>query len=235
MDGAVGEFEPNVKLIALTTLPAALLAMPGVAGTSRADEAEEFFEKRIRPVLVEHCHQCHSADAEKIKGGLRLDSRAAILKGGDTGAAVAPGEPEKSLLITAVSYADKDLKMPPPKNGVDRKLSSAQIADLAEWVRMGARVPENAQRPTNSHWAFQPIANPPVPAVKDKAWPKTDIDAFILAKLEAANLTPAPPADPRTLLRRMTYDLTGLPPTPKEVEAFTAESIRSGQAAARPE
>ena len=122
--------------------PAALLAMAGAAGSSRAGEAEEFFEKRIRPVLVEHCHECHSADAKKIKGGLRLDSRAAILKGGDTGVAVAPGEPEKSLLISAVSYADKDLKMPPPKDGLDRKLSGAQIADLTEWIRMGAPVPE---------------------------------------------------------------------------------------------
>ncbi len=207
--------------------PLLILAVSAFA-LRRADAdpaGEEFFEKRVRPLFAEHCAKCHSAEAEKIKGGLRLDSRAAILKGGDTGGAVVPGEPEKSLLITAVRYTDKDLKMPPPRDGADRKLTDAQLADLAEWVRIGAPVPPafvSAADPAK-HWAFQPIANPPVPDVQDQAWARTDLDRFILAKLEAAQLAPAPPADPRTLIRRATYDLTGLPPTPEEVDTFVRE------------
>ena len=194
--------------------------------SASADDGVEFFEKKIRPLFAEQCGKCHGADAVKIKGGLRLDSREAILKGGDTGAAIVPGEPEKSLLIRAVSYTDEDLKMPPPKDGADRKLSDAQIADLAQWVKMGAPIPQafaGAGDPMK-HWAFQPVANPPAPAVKDAAWPKTSVDAFVLAKLEAAGLAPAPPADKRTLLRRATYDLTGMPPTPEESDAFMADT-----------
>ncbi len=191
-----------------------------------ADEGVEFFEKKIRPLFLDQCAKCHGAEAVKIKGGLRLDSREAILKGGDSGAAITPGEPEKSLLIQAVRYTDADLKMPPPKDGVDRKLSDAQIADLAQWVKMGAPCPPTFASTGDllKHWAFQPVANPPAPAVKDAAWPKTSVDAFVFAKLESTGLAPAPPADKRTLLRRATYDLTGMPPTPEECDAFLADS-----------
>ena len=193
---------------------------------ARGDDGAAFFEKKIRPLFIEQCAKCHSSEAAKVKGGLRLDSREAILHGGDSGAAIVPGDPEKSLLIQAVCYTDKDLKMPPPKDGADRRLSDAQIADLSAWVKMGAPIPPafvSAGDPAK-HWAFQPISNPPVPAVKDGAWPKTSIDSFFLAKLESDGLAPAPPADKRTLLRRATYDLTGMPPTPEECDAFLADA-----------
>jgi cytochrome c553 len=208
-----------------------LLAAGLLALDARADEAAEFFETHIRPLLVDHCYQCHSAEAEKFKGGLRLDSREAILKGGDSGAAIVPGKPEESLLITAVRYADRDLKMPPPKDEAPRKLSDAAIANLAQWVRLGApmpaanaehRTPDNERR-SKPHWAFVAPRMPQVPAVKNEAWVKTDIDRFILAKLEAAGLAPAPPADPRTLIRRMTFDLTGLPPAAEDGEAAISD------------
>ena len=188
---------------------------------TRADEGVEFFEKKIRPLLVEQCAKCHSSEAAKIKGGLLLDSREAILKGGDTGAAVIPGDAEKSLLIQAVSYTDKDLKMPPPKDGADRKLTDAQIADLSAWVKMGAPVPPTyvSKLDPAKHWAFLPVANPAVPRAADPANVKTSIDAFLFEKT-----TPAPPSDKRTLLRRATYDLTGLPPTPEEMDAFLADT-----------
>ena len=208
--------------------PLLILAVSAFAlGRADADPAgEEFFEKRVRPLFSEHCAKCHSADAEKIKGGLRLDSRAAILKGGDTGEAVVPGQPEKSLLINAVRYADKDLKMPPPKDGADRRLSDAQIADLSEWVKMGAPIPAafvSASDPAR-HWAFQPVAKMPEPAVRNTEWPHNPIDRFILAKIEGRGRQPAAPADQRTLIRRATFDLTGLPPTLEEVDSFLADS-----------
>ncbi len=207
-------------------LQISLILIASTIAFARADSAgDEFFEKRVRPLFIEHCAKCHSADAEKIKGGLRLDSREAILKGGDTGAALTPGEPEKSLLIQAVRYADKDLKMPPPKDGVDRKLSDAQIADLAAWVKMGAPIPQAFVSATDpaKHWAFQQI---------DKSHANASIDALLFAKAPSPSPSP-PPADARTLIRRMTYDLTGLPPTPEEANAFAAESIRNPQSAIR--
>jgi len=211
-----------------------------VCGLAHGEEGVEFFEKKIRPVLVEHCYECHSAEAKKIKGGLRLDAREHVLKGGETGAAIVPGKPDESALIAAVRYADKDLRMPPPtKDGAARKLTEAQIADLADWVKLGAPMPVSTSHPgakteTRKHWAFEPLANAPVPPAQSGAWPKTDIDRFILASLEGAGLTPAPPADPRTLLRRMTFDLTGLPPGAAETEAFAKEvqSPRAGQTSA---
>src|SRR5438093_5033842 len=133
----------------------------------------EFFEKKIRPIFADNCYKCHSAGAEKIKGGFLLDTREGMLKGGDTGPAIVPGNPEKSLLIKAVRYTDENLQMP-PKN---KKLSSEQIADLEAWVKMGAPDPRTASRvsgpkPDSSsrHWAFQPIKEPPVPAPKNRRW-----------------------------------------------------------------
>jgi hypothetical protein len=196
-----------------------------LACAARADDFE-FFEKRIRPVLVDNCYKCHSASSPKVKGGLLLDTKEGLLKGGDTGPAIVPGDPEKSLLIRAVRYTDADLKMPPK----DKRLADNQIADLVAWVKMGApdpRVaPATAQKPAydfaaaRKQWAFQKPKDPAVPAVKNKRWVKSPIDNFILAKLEEKNLAPAPPADKRTLLRRATFDLTGLPPTPQEVANF---------------
>ncbi len=185
----------------------------------------EFFEKQIRPLFVDNCYKCHSAQSEKVKGGLQLDTAENLLKGGETGPAIIPGQPEKSLLIKAVRYADENLQMPPK----GKKLSAEQIASLEAWIKMGAPDPrvqsskskvQSLPNSAKSHWAFQPIKNSPVPKVKNKAWAKTPIDNFILAKLEEKKIKPAPPADKRTLLRRATFDLTGLPPTQEEVENF---------------
>ena len=182
----------------------------------------EFFEKRIRPLLAERCYECHSAD-RKQKGNLLLDSREGTLKGGDTAPAVAPGDPEKSLLIKAVRYTDKDLRMPPK----DKKLTDAQIADLVAWVKMGAPDPRHKEARTTgakeakakTWWAFQPVREPTVPGANRQ----NPIDAFVGEKLAAARLGKAPPADSRSLLRRATFDMTGLPPTPEEIDAFVAD------------
>jgi len=188
----------------------------------------EFFEKQVRPLLANHCHKCHGPDEQK--GGLRLDSRSAILAGGDTGAAVAPGKPDESLLIDAVGYGGL-YQMPP-----SGKLAESQIATLRRWVELGAPWPESAVaseggkpaasfdlRERAQRWAFQPLVEHTPPTVSDTGWPQTAVDRFILAKLEAAELEPAEPADRRTLLRRVTYDLTGLPPSPAEIESFLAD------------
>ena len=202
-----------------------LAAIPPAWGASDTSSAD-FFEKFIRPLLTENCYKCHSAESEKIKGGLRLDTRDGIRQGGDTGPAVVPGDPEKSLLIKAVRYSDENLQMPPK----GKKLTPAQVSTLEEWVKMGAPDPRGkpqapiATARKEKHWAFQPVQSPAIPAVKNKAWVKTPIDNFILSKLEAARLAPSAPADKRTLIRRATFDLTGLPPTPAEVEDFLRDN-----------
>jgi len=189
-------------------------------------EQSAFFEKKIRPILVERCYECHSEQAKKVKGNLLLDSREAALKGGDSGPAIVPGEPKKSLLIKAVRYRNEDLQMPPK-----HKLDEEQIAALEEWVRMGAPDPRKKKPATladaspfsserANHWSFQPISNPKAPAVKNRRWVKNDVDRFILGKLEAKGLGPSLPAAKRTLIRRATFDLIGLPPTPDQVNDF---------------
>jgi hypothetical protein len=192
-------------------------------------EGIEFFEKKVRPVLVASCYKCHSTAAKKPKGGLLLDSREALLKGGDNGPALVPGQPDKSRFIEAIGYKNIDLRMPPKG-----KLPDAIISDLNAWVKMGAPWPrETKPRATagrkdefdlhkrkQEHWAWQPVRPRSLPAVRNQNWPHTPVDHFILAKLEEKGLTPAAPADKRTLLRRIYFDLIGLPPTPEEVEAF---------------
>ncbi|MCX7423310.1 MAG: DUF1553 domain-containing protein [Planctomycetia bacterium] len=187
-------------------------------------EHVRFFETNIRPVLVEHCWSCHGA--KKQWAGLRLDSRKALLQGGDSGAAVVPGKAAESRLIRAIKHEDENLKM--PENG---KLSERQIADFVKWVELGAPFP-NAQ-PSGErvdpakHWAFQPIARPTVPQTASQ----TDVaplDAFVLAKQRVAGVRSLNAADKRTLIRRATFDLTGLPPTPAEIDAFLKdESVES--------
>lgn len=195
------------------------------AAAARGDDGVEFFEKRIRPLLAEHCLKCHG---EKAKGGLRLDSRAAALKGGESGAALVAGKPGESLVMRAVRY-EKELRMPPKA-----KLSNEAIADLERWIAMGAPDPrEGGVAPAKksgidlaagkAFWSFQPVKATAPPVVKTPEWPANAVDRFILAKLESQHLKPAPAADRRTLLRRATYDLTGLPPTPEEVQAFVAD------------
>jgi len=205
------------------------LALASVAAQAANDAAGvEFFEKKIRPVLIENCYKCHSTAENKSKGSLFLDTREATLKGGDTGPAIVPGDAEKSLLIKAIRYTDADLQMPPK----DKKLSAAQIADLEAWVKMGAPDPRtNGAKVVASvvtdearrHWAYQPVRSPAPPAVKNRAWVQQPLDQFVLAKLEAKKLQPSPRADKRTLIRRATFDLLGLPPTAAEVEAFVTD------------
>ena len=208
-----------------------LLAALAFTGPTRAADPTraqlDFFEGRIRPVLADKCYKCHSAQSEKVKGGLLLDSREDLLKGGKTGPAIVPGDPEKSLLIEAIRYTNEDLQMPPK----GEKLSAAQIADLTAWVKMGAPDPRRKSAtartghnydgdPGKNHWAWQPLKKPAVPEITPASWAATPADNFILAKLEANGLKPSAAADRRTLLRRATFDLTGLPPTQKEIDDF---------------
>ena len=200
----------------------------------RAEAAElpreqlDFFEKKIRPMLIARCYECHSAAAKKSKGGLTLDTREGLLKGGDAGPVIVPGDPEKSKLIEAVRYKNRDLQMPPKS-----ALAPEQVRDLEQWVKLGApdpRVEAGAQPPAKrglsvqegrQFWAFQPLLNQAPPPIKNrKSEIGNPIDAFINAKLAEKKLTAAPPADPRVFIRRATFDLTGLPPTPEETEAF---------------
>ena len=209
------------RLVALSAigLLATTLGSARVRAAATAPEAEAFFENRVRPILVEHCYECHSE--KKVKGGLRVDSREALLKGGDTGPAIVPGDSAKSLLLRAVRHEVRDLTMPAKKP----KLPEAAIADLSTWVKQGAVFPKGAvvAQPTKPHWAFQPVRKPSVPTVKSD-WAKNPVDRFILAKLREQGGEPASRADKRTLLRRATYDLTGLPPSAEEVEAFERDS-----------
>ena len=191
-------------------------------------DGTEFFEKKIRPLLAGKCYACHG---EKIaSSGLRLDFKAGLGRGGNRGTAIVPGDPDGSLLIKAVSFRDPQLKMPP-----GGRLSAAELADLSEWVRMGAPDPRATppSKPTipteidfaeaRKFWAFQPIRHAAPPKVKNRTWARSPIDAFLFAELEVKGLTPAPAADKATLLRRVTFDLTGLPPTPEEIAAFLAD------------
>ncbi len=214
---------------AILTLWAAVAAFAGPA-IAQADERVAYFETKVRPLLAARCWTCHGA--EKQKGGLRLDSSEALAKGGETGPVVVAGDPDKSKLVEAVRYAG-DLKMPPKG-----KLTDADVAALVAWVKDGAVwpaavAPPKAAPPADrraivtdddrAFWAFRPVRDPELPTVRDTSWPESPIDRFILTGLEKAGLRPAPPAGRRTLIRRLTFDLTGLPPTPAEVAAFLAD------------
>ncbi|WP_337174732.1 PSD1 and planctomycete cytochrome C domain-containing protein [Paludisphaera sp.] len=196
----------------------ALLALALLSPSALADDA---FETEIRPLLVERCQGCHGPD--KQWGSLRLDSRSALLEGGDTGPAIEPGDPEASLLIEAVRKTG-DLAMPPKG-----KLSPEEVAALERWVAAGAPWTDEAATASDpkeswaAHWAFQPVADFPVPTASDPSWNRTPVDAFIRAGLDAAGLPPSPEADRRTLIRRLTFGLTGLPPTMEDVRAFEAD------------
>jgi hypothetical protein len=191
-------------------------------------EGLEFYEKKIRPLFADHCFACHSEKSKKPQGGLLVDSLEAMLKGGAGGPAITPGDPEKSLLINAVRYSDSKLQMPPAG-----KLEPAQIKDLETWVKMGTPAPKGspvaAAAPAynfdeaKKFWSFQPVRDFSPPPVKRRAWVRSPIDQFLLAKLEAKQLTPVPDASRRALIRRASFDLTGLPPTPEEVDAFVAD------------
>jgi len=218
----------------MPTLNRRLIAGLGILGlwfvlpaTPAAEpEPAAFFEQKVRPILQASCFTCHSHAAKKSKGGLMLDARDSIIKGGDRGPAIVPGKPDESLLLKAVGRHDEELKMPPTG-----KLTDEQIATLRDWIKMGApwsaKSAVTAAKPHGTitdedrrWWAFQPVKSPVVPEPRTTSHESTPIDAFVLAKLQAAGLTPAPQADRRVLIRRVTFDLIGLPPTPAEVETF---------------
>jgi hypothetical protein len=211
---------------------AMLVLIPGFAfakSAAREDSASvEFFEKKVRPLLVAHCYTCHSADTNS-RGGLRVDDRNGLLVGGGRGAAVIPGKPEESLLIKAVTRAG-DLKMPP-----ERPLSADDIAILQRWVREGApwtkvesvssdkQITADYPKLRKEHWAWQPLRKPQVPLIPSSGWPRDDIDRFLLARLQEKGIKPVHEADRLALIRRATFDLTGLPPTLAEIDAFLGD------------
>lgn len=210
-----------------------VLAVVGALGQAGAAEADAagvaFFEKNIRPVLANNCYQCHSAEARNLKGGLFLDSKQGMLDGGDSGPVIRPGKPAESRLLQAIRHEGK-LKMPPRD-----KLSGQVAAHFAEWIRMGAPDPRvaNGGNPVKNtidleagrkFWSFIPPTEPDTPAVRDRAWPRGEIDRFILARLEANDLSPVRDASRRELIRRVYFDLTGLPPSPGQVAAFLGDT-----------
>ena len=206
-----------------------VLLLTFTSGAPANQAGEEFFETRVRPLLAKHCYTCHT---ETQMGGLRLDARGHLLEGGGRGPAIVPGDAEASLLFQAVSRTHAELKMPPAE-----KLSEEQIADLKKWITNGAMWPEpqltvskeQAEdeyviRPEfREFWSFQPVRKPVLPYINDRQWPRTAVDRFVLTRLEAEGLRPVAPAEKRVLIRRATFDLIGLPPTPEEVAAFVAD------------
>ena len=207
---------------AVFVVPPVVAVEAPASGVPPPPEQERFFEMKVRPVLAEKCFRCHGP--EEQESGLRLDSRAGALKGGDSGAAVVPHKAEESLLIEAIKY--ESFEMPP-----SGKLPDDQIAAIEAWVRMGAPWPTGAAVvPTNkiteedrAHWAFQPVGAPTVPEVNDEGWCRTEIDHFILRRLEQEGIPPAPEADPVALVRRVYFNLIGLPPTPEEMDAYRGD------------
>ena len=217
----------RLTVTALFLLLVALFPRPGSAQTPPTPEATAFFEKSIRPALAEKCYSCHGEKAQFA--GLRLDSRAAMLKGGEKGSVLNVASPDKSRLLSALSYGGA-IKMPP-----SGKLPDAVLADFASWVKIGAPWPagataahiktmaERVSEARSRLWSLQPVRQSPLPSVKDAAWVKTPIDRFVLAKLEAKGIKPARAADRIALLRRASYDLIGLPPTTEEIAAFVTD------------
>jgi len=216
-----------------------VLALAGAASWNAAEgaeavEGEAFFEQKIRPILVNRCYECHSAEAKKLKGGLRVDTREDLLQGGDTGAALAPGDPDNSRIVIAVRHTDPDLRMPPKE-----KIPDAEIEAITQWVKMGAPHPKSevgkssasGYAPAKALWSAQPIREQPVPAVKNAGWVRDPIDAFILAGLEKAGLEPAPAAGRGALLRRASFDLLGLPPERAASQKFLDNSSEGAEGA----
>ena len=194
-------------------------------GLAQAADPGEFFESKVRPVFARNCYACHT---EMRAGGLRLDSADAVQKGGKSGAPIVPGNPDESLLVQAIRQTHARLKMPP-----SGRLKDDEIDAIVAWVKSGAVWPKGAPAEIKStytitpeqrsFWAFQPVRKPAIPEIKNASFVRNPIDNFVLAKLQEKGLKPAPPADKRVLIRRATLDLTGLPPTPEEVDAFLAD------------
>ena len=199
-----------------TTCLGMMLVGSLLSTSNGADDREDFFEAKIRPILIESCLRCHG-DSKK-SGQLRVDSREMLLKGGTSGAAIVPGKPEESLLIRAIQRQADVSAMPPEK---EKALKPNQVADMVAWIKAGAVWPaKTAKFETAKHWAFEPIHSVAPPRVQDRSWVTSSVDSFIRSKHEAAGVIPAPSAEKRSLLRRVTFDLTGLPPTPDELREF---------------
>ena len=223
-------------------LAAALAVLAATIVSSEPASADlakmEFFEKNIRPVLAEHCYECHSAGSKKLRGELRLDSRAGLLHGGETGAALVPGKPEESLLYAAIAHRDQELAMPPKRP----KLPDPVIADFHRWIKEGALWPGEESpavgkadgfdlqgRKQRLPWIWETPRRQTLPRVRNRDWPRSDLDTFILARLEEKGLAPAAPADDRAWLRRVCFAITGLPPSPKEIHEFLADASPQGR------
>ena len=219
---------PSRLSVWLALLGVAVAPCIVVPAAEPASAELKFFEQHVRPLLIENCLECHSG--EEPSGGLRLDSVQGLRAGGESGEVVRPGDPDDSLILQAVRY--ESLEMPP-----DDQLEERQVAVLERWIADGAVWPDADALPVpresrtkafsdedRAYWAFQPVASPALPEVSDSAWCRNGVDHFILAALDAHELTPAPEADRRTLIRRLSYDLTGLPPTPEEVDAFLSDT-----------
>jgi len=211
-------------------LRCATLALLVAAGALNAADGEGvlFFEKNIRPLFIDHCLKCHDGSQNKSKGGLTLDTRSGWEKGGDSGPAIVPGQPDKSVLFQVLAFTHAEIQMPPKKEG--GKLSDEKIAAVRQWITLGAPDPRDGKHTkltglsdeARAHWAYQPVQAPAVPELKD-AWIRNEVDAFVLTKLRANGMKPNPPAAKEVLLRRVTYDLIGLPPTTEEITAFVAD------------
>jgi hypothetical protein len=209
-----------------------LMLLAWDTGVARAEPEREFFEKKIRPVLAEHCYACHSQQATKLKGGLRLDTREGLRRGGDSGPAIVPGDSKASLLLKALRQ--DELTMPPKG-----PLPPAVVADFARWIDAGAFDPRDgaaAVAPAGASqkdklWSLQPVRRPDVPSVRDARWPHNNIDRFVRARLERERLEPSDDADPASLCRRLHFVLTGLPPTPEQIDDFLQAVRRDPQAA----
>lgn len=228
-----GNLLMRIGLIAMVLQLACFLGLGHAALAEDRLASLEFFEKRVRPLLIEHCYECHQ-DEDK-NGGLALDSKGGWQRGGDSGPAVRPGEPDSSLLVQAIRYNDLELQMPP-----SGKLPDKEIAILEKWIELGAPDPRDSEehQPSSAttsqgsmsvdegrrFWCFLPLAEPTFPSVQRHEWVNNRVDAFVLSRLEQQGLTPAPKADKRSLLRRVTFDLTGLPPTQGELEDFLSDS-----------
>ncbi len=210
-----------------------LFVLPGRAEDLSSAGGLEFFETRIRPVLAEKCYKCHAADSEKLKGGLQVDHRDHLMAGGDTGAALEPGDVKGSLLIESLRYKNQDLQMPPKE-----RLNAKVVKDFERWVADGAPWPDepvplrdsaghgegfDLEKRRSEHWSWRPVIRPVEPKVSRETWPRQDLDKFVLREIESAGLRPAEEATRRVWLRRVYFDLIGLPPTPEAIESFEAD------------
>ncbi|MEM9018020.1 MAG: DUF1549 domain-containing protein, partial [Verrucomicrobiota bacterium] len=217
----------------------AVTAGRSVVAEAASSEQLDFFERKIRPVLAEKCFSCHSADAKKLKGSLQVDHIEHLLTGGETGSAIVPGDAEKSLLIESIRYGNEDLQMPPKE-----RLDEAIVADFARWIDEGAVWPEeplptrdgkndeekfDLQKRYDEHWSWRPVTRPELPPVEGERWVRSEIDRFVLEKIEGAGLEPAEEADPLVWLRRVYFDLIGLPPTIEQQDAFLAALSREAE------